>query len=179
MSERLRLADASIRLDSMPAAGRDISVTPSAAEREALALQQEIASIDRLTVTLHAVRFRGGIRVTGRLEAEITQLSVVSLEPVTQAISEPIDRIFLPGGDKPFAAAAGAEIFVDLDGEDVPDHFDGPEADLTELIVETLTLGADLYPRAPGESVADLDLPDAEAEESPFAVLKALKDKEP
>ena len=34
---RIRLNEASIRLDSMPVAGRDVAVTPSAEERAAIA----------------------------------------------------------------------------------------------------------------------------------------------
>ena len=86
-------------------------------------------------------------------------------------------RIHL-GGEKDYAAAANAEIFVDLSGEDIPDHFEGNEADLTALIVETLALAVDLYPRGEGESLDALGLkPDVE-ETSPFAALKALKPKE-
>jgi uncharacterized metal-binding protein YceD (DUF177 family) len=178
MSGRLRLNDAGIRLDSMPATGRDVLVAANEDERAALAEAVGVTAVNALHVRLHAVKFRGGIRVTGRLTAEITQPSVVSLEPVTQAVSEPIDRVFLPGGEKSFAGPAGAEVFVDLEGDDVPDHFEGPEADLSDLIVETLALGIDLYPRAEGESL-DAVLPKADdAPESPFAALKALKDKE-
>ncbi|MEQ1771124.1 MAG: DUF177 domain-containing protein [Devosia sp.] len=177
MTDRLRLKDASIRLDSMPTAGRDVGVAPDADERAAIAAQLDISAVNRLAVKLHAVKFRGGMRVTGRLTAEIVQPSVVSLEPVTQEIAEPVDRVFLPGGEKSYAVTAGAEVFVDLDGEDVPDHFEGPEADLTDLIVETLALGLDAYPRAPGEDLAQLDLPQPPPEESPFAKLKALKYK--
>ncbi|HWA18532.1 MAG TPA: DUF177 domain-containing protein [Devosia sp.] len=178
MSDRVQIDGASIRLDSMPATGRDLAVTPNEDERAALAEAVGVSAVNDLHVQLHAVKFRGGIRVTGRLTAEIVQPSVVSLDPVTQAISEPIDRIFLPGGEKAYAGAAGAEIFVDLEGDDIPDHFEGPEADLSGLIVETLALGIDLYPRAEGETVeAVLSEPD-EPPESPFAALKALKDKE-
>ena len=46
--------------------------------------------------------------------------------------------------------APGAEVFVDLEGEDLPDHFDGPEADLSEWLIETLALALDPYPRKPG-----------------------------
>ena len=95
-----------------------------------------------------------------------------------QEIAEPIDRVFLPGGEKEYAVSANAEIFVDLSGEDIPDHFEGNEADLTALIVETLALAVDLYPRREGESLDELGLkPDVE-ETSPFAALKALKPKE-
>jgi uncharacterized metal-binding protein YceD (DUF177 family) len=175
---RLRLAEASIRIDLMPSEGRDVHLAAAAEERAALAEHLEITSVERLEVRLHAVRFKGGIRVTGRLEAEIVQPSVVSLEPVSQSIAEPIDRVFLPGGQKEYAEPAGAEIFVDLEGADVPDHFEGAEADLSDLIVETLSLAIDPYPRAAGETVADLGVAaDEEAPDSPFAALGRLKDK--
>ena len=162
----------------MPVAGRDVHVSPTAKERAALAAQLGVSTVDALDVTLHAVKFRGGIRVTGRLTAAVTQPSVVTLEPVAQEIAEPIDRIFLPGGEKDFAGPANAEIFVDLEGEDVPDHFDGPEADLSDLIAETLALAIDLYPRGPGETLDDLGLKPEGLDDHPFAALKALKPKE-
>jgi hypothetical protein len=173
--ERIRLPDATIRLDSMPTAGRDLDLTVDKTERDALAEELEIVAIDRLQVKFHAVRFRGGIRVTGRLTAVVVQQSVITFEPVTQEIGEPIDRIFLPGAEKNFAEPANAEVFVDLEGEDIPDHFDGNEADLTDLIVETLALAIDPYPRAPGESLGELGSDGLEEELNPFASLKKLK----
>lgn len=173
--DRLRIADASIRLDSMPRTGRDLNLTVDKPDRDQLAAQLDLLSVDRLEVKLHAVRFRGGIRVTGRLTALITQASVVTFEPVVQEIGEPIDRVFLPGGEKDYAGPANAEIFVDLEGEDVPDHFEGNEADLSELIVETVALAVDPYPRAPGESLEGLGLGAVDEEVNPFAALKKLK----
>jgi hypothetical protein len=173
--ERLRITDATIRLDSMPTAGRDLDLTVDKDERDRLADELDVVTIERLEVKLHAVRFRGGIRVTGRLSAVVVQQSVVTFEPVTQEIGEPIDRIFLPGAEKKYAGPANAEVFVDLEGEDIPDHFDGNEADLTDLIIETLSLAIDPYPRAPGESLDDLGVGKIEDEVHPFASLKKLK----
>jgi hypothetical protein len=68
----------------MPVAGRDVQVLPDAEERAALATAVGVTSVDALEVKLHAVKFRGGIRVTGRLTAAVTQPSVVTLEPLTQ-----------------------------------------------------------------------------------------------
>ena len=176
--QHFRLNEASIRLDAMPVAGRDVDLSPSFDERVALATRLGVTSVDALAIKLHAVKFRGGIRVTGRLTATVTQPSVVTLEPLSQQIAEPVDRVFLPGGEKDYAGPANAEIFVDLEGEDVPDHFEGNEADLTDLIIETLALAIDLYPRAPGESVDALGLKPDVVEDHPFAALKALKPKE-
>jgi len=97
---------------------------------------------------------------------------------VPQEISEPIDRVFLPGGEKVYAGPADAEIFVDLEGDDVPDHFEGNEADLSDLIVETLSLALDPYPRLPGESVGQLGDDGDTGSDLPFAGLKVLKDTE-
>lgn len=176
MSGRLVLTDATVRLDSVKAEGRDLVLDVSADEREGLAAQLDIASLGSLVVKLHVERLRGGFRVTGRLRARIVQPSVVSLEPVTQEIEKDIDRVFLPAGEKHFAGPAGAEVFIDLEGDDVPDHFEGTEADLSDLIVEILALGIDPYPRLPGESLDDLGIAGVnEAAESPFARLKELK----
>lgn len=175
--DRLRLGGASMRIDSTPADGRDFALSVDAEDRVGIAAQLGITAVSRLEVRLHSVRFKGGIRVTGRLEAEVEQPSVVSLEPVRQTIAEPIDRVFLPGSERDFAGPAGAEVFVDLEGEDVPDHFDGQEADLSGLIVETLSLALDPYPRAEGESIEDIGITGDEAEDSPFARLRDLKER--
>lgn len=174
-SDEFRLADAGIRLDSMPIAGRDLELRVSEDERRQLAELLHLTAISQLDVTVHAARFRGGMRVTGRLVAAIEQPSVVTLEPVTQAIDEPIDRVLLPFGARPRGGGAPAEIFVDPEGEDPPDHFDGPEADLSALIIETLALAIDPYPRAPGESLDALGVAGGDADDSPFASLRTLK----
>lgn len=171
-----RISDASIRLDHVPSTGRELKFAPGAEERAELAAFLELTAIEKLEVTLAALPFRGGIRVAGRLVATIVQPSVVSFEPVRQNIDEPIDRVFLPGREKTYAGPAGAEVFVDLEGDDIPDYFEGTEADLSDLVIETLALAIDPYPRAPGEAVGELgDPPDPE--DSPFAGLKTLKDR--
>ena len=176
MTGRLVITDANLRLDSVKAEGRDLVLDVSAEERGGLAAQLDVTEVESLVVKLRAVRLRGGFRVTGRLQASVVQPSVVSLEPVTQTVDEEVDRVFLPAGEKHYAAPGGAEVFVDLEGEDVPDHFEGAEADLSDLIVETLALGIDPYPRLPGESLSELGIAGLdEAPESPFARLKELK----
>lgn len=176
-AKRILIPDAGIRLDSMPAHGREVHVAPDADIRAAIAAEIGITSLDALAASLHAVKFRGGMRVTGHLTATVTQPSVVTLEPVVQQIAEPIDRVFLPAGDKTRAGPGHAEVFVDIEGEDVPDHFEGNEADMSDLIIETLALAVDLYPRGEGESLDDLGLKPDLAEDHPFAALSALKPK--
>jgi uncharacterized metal-binding protein YceD (DUF177 family) len=169
-----RLRDAGLRVDKIPADGRKLSLEPGAEEREAIAAFLELTAIETMKVELRALPFRGGVRVEGRLTAEIVQPSVVSLEPVHQSIDEPIDRVFLPGAEKAYAGPAGAETFVDLSGEDIPDRYEGGEADLSDLVIETLALAIDPYPRAEGET-GDYVEDAAGEDESPFSRLKSLK----
>ena len=169
------ILDAVIRIDRLPTSGRDVEVTPDAAALLAMAEILKISAVERFHATLTAVPLRGGIRVQGNLTARIVQASVVTFEPVSQDIDEPVDRVFLPGTEKPRNPAPGAEIFVDLDDDDFPDHIDGPEVDLSALLLETLALAIDPYPRLPGENLATLGIDGPELEEGPFARLKALK----
>jgi uncharacterized metal-binding protein YceD (DUF177 family) len=169
--------DAVFRVDRVPAAGREITVAADAEERAGLAERLEVSAVEMLKADLTASRFRGGLRVEGRLEARIVQPCVVTFEPVTQEIDERIDRIFLPASQRPHQPEPGSETFVDLEGEDPPDYIDGPEIDVSELLVETLSLAIDPYPRAPGADLDALGVNDDKAETSPFARLKALKPK--
>lgn len=169
-----RLADAAFRSDHMPTEGRAVHAVASDDERTEIASFLEVSELPKLEADLTALPFRGGIRVTGRLRAEVVQPCVVTFVPVHQAIEEPIDRIFLPGREKP-AAPTQVEVFVDLEDDDAPDYFEGPEVDLSDLVLETLALAIDPYPRAPGANL-DAVLPkDETGEDSPFAGLKSLK----
>jgi len=40
---------------------------------------------------------KDGIRIKGRVEAELVQSCVVTLEPVTSQIDQDIDQIYVPG----------------------------------------------------------------------------------
>ena len=166
--------DSVIRIDRLPATGRDLTVSLDEPTRAALAELLDISAIDSFEVTLSVAPLRGGIRALGRLVADIVQPSVVTFEPVGQHIDEPIDRVFLPEAHahKP---TPGQEIFVDLEDDDFPDHIDGPEVDLSALLIETLALAIDPYPRAPGESLDSLGIDVGGGPASPFAALEKLK----
>lgn len=168
------LFDAIVRIDRLPATGRDLKVSLDEPTRAALAEMLKLSSVDSFAATLSVVPLRGGIRAQGQLVADIVQPSVVTFEPVGQHVEEVIDRVFLPEAQahKP---TAGAEVFVDLDDEDFPDHIDGPEVDLSALLIETLALAIDPYPRRPGESLDSLGIDVAGAPAGPFAALEKLK----
>jgi hypothetical protein len=170
----LPLFDAVVRIDRLPAGGREVAVSLDEATRTALADSLKLSAVDLFEAQVTVAPFRGGIRALGRLHARVVQPSVVTFEPVTQDIDEPVDRIFLPqsAGNKP---GPGAEVFVDLEDEDFPDQIDGPEVNLSSLLVEVLALAIDPYPRLPGESLDTLGIDTSVEESGPFAGLARLK----
>lgn len=171
--------DAVIKVDKIPSAGRTVIIATDDEQREALAERLRVGEVQSFEANLVAQRFRGGIRAQGRVSGTITQPCVVTGEPVTQRIDEEIDRIFLPGRDEASEATAGAEIFVNLEDDDLPDYFDGNEIDLADVVLEVFALAIDLYPRAEGAELGAREKGDDPAESSPFAALRALKNDAP
>lgn len=146
--------------------GRREVVEADAAEREALARRFGIPSIGRFRAEL-LLRPEpdGSVRAEGRLEAEVVQSCVVTLEPVPQRVEEAVTLRFLPPGREP-----------DEGPEEVDEVETGQDgtADLGEALAEQLALALDPYPRAPGAA-----LPEAatDAPAHPFAALGRLRDR--
>lgn len=167
--------DAVVRVERLHPPGRDLTIGGKQVDLVQLADVLKVDAVESFSAKMTIAPFRGGIRVLGSLTAQVVQQSVVSLEPVGQQVDEPIDRIFMPTTGKDRDLPPGAEVFVDLE-DDVPDELDGPDLDVTELLIETVALAIDPYPRAPGESLqsSGMDLDDGVL--SPFEGLKRLKD---
>jgi uncharacterized metal-binding protein YceD (DUF177 family) len=153
----------------------DIAPTPS----EAAAVARLLGAREVRKLRLHGALGRlpkGGWRLDARLGATAVQTCVVTLDPVTTRVDQPVARIFLPA-----AATASAEVVVDLDDDEVEPL--GDRIDLGLVAIEALALALPTYPRRPGatlglasaagQGVALLD----EAESKPFAALAALRGK--
>lgn len=166
--------DAVVRIDKLPAGGRSIKVDADPATCVAIAARMNVTSVEHFKAELTVAPLRGGLRALGKISARIVQPSVVSFEPVSQDIAETVDRVFLPAGPEE-QHAPGSEVFVDLEDDDFPDHIDGAEVDLSELLLETLALAIDAYPRQQGESLESLGVSTGDGESGPFAALSRLK----
>ncbi len=119
-----------------------------------------------------------GWRIEGRLDAELVQACVVTLEPVSQVVDEPVARDYVPEDEY----SPPAELDLDPEAEDDPDPFDAV-IDPGQLALESLALTLDPYPRAPGVPPAEYQAappgaaPLAESDLKPFAKLSVLKEK--
>lgn len=128
---------------------------------------------------------RNGLAVTGRLEADIVQTCVVSLEDFASTVqhddvaarfAEQDDPVLAQGRDpKP-------EIVIEPLAEDAPEIMPSGGVDLGELVVEHLAICLDSHPRRRGVEFSDEFADTANAgggqerkPDSPFAVLESLK----
>jgi hypothetical protein len=173
----------SIPVDEVPEGGLDVSIAADAAALRALAAVDELPNVASLNADFHVVRTSGGrFNVSGEMRARVTQLCVVSLEPFESDIAEPIDVDFiLPPDAKPahgaaspgFDSDAGADLSMERDPPDV--IVDG-KIDLGALAAEFMALGLDPYPKKPGVVFEPPNSPDEDASNSPFGILRNLKD---
>ncbi|BAI71659.1 hypothetical protein AZL_010210 [Azospirillum sp. B510] len=176
-----------VHADTVRRADVTETIEATEAERRALAERLELESIGglRATVRLRAVRGGQMIRVSGKLEAEVVQTCVVTLEPVPAQVSESFEALFAPPS---MVEEVGLEIDFDpsLSDEDIPEPMENNRIDIGELTAQHLSLGLDPYPHADGvefEGYREHD--DGEPEEqavaeepekpNPFAVLQQLK----
>jgi uncharacterized metal-binding protein YceD (DUF177 family) len=152
---------------------REVELEANEAERAALAKRFGILGIGALSARLRLEPEPGGaVRARGRLEAEVEQTCVVTLEPVAQRVSAPLDLRILAEGDEPSD-----------DDPDSPDEIEseGGQVDLGEAVAEQLALALDPYPRAEGAVLPVLDdsppPEEAPARPNPFAKLAKLREE--
>lgn len=146
---------------------------PNAGERAALAAFLDIPAIPEL-------QFTGTIKAAGRrdlilqgdLVARVVQPCVITLEPVTTALGERVERRYV----EDFTVPEGDEVEMPDDGtEPLPQAID-----LGAVATEALALALPLYPRSPGAALgetvhaADGIAPMRDADLRPFAGLAGL-----
>jgi uncharacterized metal-binding protein YceD (DUF177 family) len=155
-------------VDRVPRKGSHEVFAAEPSECKALASRFGIPSISFVKAHLVAVPWRGGgLKVTGKIETELEQVSVISLEKFTSKPKFEVERYYLP-----------PKILVDA-VEDDADPIENGEVDLGELVAETIGLELDPYPRKPGETYDNPEFDSDKADNkppSPFAKM-LIRDK--
>jgi uncharacterized metal-binding protein YceD (DUF177 family) len=157
--------------------GASGEVIATKAELDAIARLLDLVRLEGLTFEYRFTHGGSGrLRLTGRLEADVTQTCIVSLDPVDARIDLPVELEFWP------ALLETAESSAELPGSVV--LLDGPEPiisgriDLGAVAYETLATSLDPYPKREGVSFDwSQGEPNQaqEAQSGPFAALAALK----
>ncbi len=143
MSEFVRL----LSLDEV-GAGIERRITANAEERAALAARFDLSGLDRLEATLTATPAHGGVRITGRIEADAVQTCVTSGEDVPARVNEPVELLFVHN-----IGEAGEEVELhEADCDVLP--IEGRNIDLGEAAAQTFGLALDPYPHADADALA-------------------------
>jgi len=150
-----------------------LKLEPSAEARAAIARSLNLKSLPALTAQVTVKPWFDGVELSGRFQATVEQVCSVSLDPFEQPLDGQIDVRAVPAGSPHAADEEGGELDLDLDAPDPPDVLAGDSIDVAAYVVEHLALEIDPFPRKPG---AEFEFAPPAEEESPFAVLKKLKD---
>jgi uncharacterized metal-binding protein YceD (DUF177 family) len=140
-------------------------------ERAALAWRLGLVSLGRLVADVELVRELGGtILLSASFEAAFEQECIATLEPVAGSLSEKFDLRYGP----PEAAEDAPA------GDDDPafEPLDDDVIDVGEAVAQEFSLALPPFPRAPDAPVDAGQAQRAMEDESPFAVLARLSQRQ-
>ena len=149
-------------------------------ERAAISALAGALSLPRFVVQVELKKLSASrFLLDYRLDAEVTQACVITLEPVVAQIERAFRRELRFSGGGRHGSQTPEALNLDLSDQnpELPDEKEEIESlhyDLAGPALEELLLALDPYPRSPGVAFQ----PGEEGEtppESPFAILKSLK----
>ena len=149
----------SINVERLPKDRGEILVEATQAECAALADDFGIPAIRDLVGRFSLGGSLTRLRVEGSVEAVVTQVCTVTLEPFEASVREPVEVDF-----------TNTDVLVGTEAEnvDLPDPIVNGRVDFGALTAEFLALGLDPYPRKPGIGFEPVTVGE---EASPFAAL--------
>jgi uncharacterized metal-binding protein YceD (DUF177 family) len=178
----MKLLNQEIDIRELPRSGKTFELVATAEECAEICERLQIRAVDKATARLkiESLGERAGVLVSGDVEGNVTQACVLTLEDVRSDIAEEFAVRFV---NEAYAAHNTSDDF-DPDEEDI-ELFTGDIIDISEVVVQYLSLAMDPYPRAEnaeesgeirfssgsGTDIKGDDVP------HPFAALKKLQDK--
>lgn len=161
-------------LGHLTPAGTTVTVEPKPGDLPRIATWAGVAAVEKFKgiVSLRRISTsRFGFEAD--LSADIVQACVVTLEPVAAHIERHVEREL---HYVPRAPVEEGELTLAAGDDDVPETITSLEYDLAGPLLEEFALAIDPYPRKAGAAFA-APVETEEVPESPFAVLKSLKDR--
>ncbi|MCJ2088718.1 DUF177 domain-containing protein [Methylobacterium sp. E-005] len=155
-----------VNVERLPQGRGAVTVEASPAECAALAVDFKIPGIRDLVGRFEISGSTSRLTVTGTVDALVTQVCTVSLEPFEAPVHEPVEVVFTDTDQ-----LAG----TDAEEADIPDPLVGGRIDFGALTAEFLALGLDPYPRKPGLSFEPVVVGE---DAGPLAGLRKLRDGE-
>lgn len=167
-----------VNVAQIPDTGLHREIVAEEAVRKAIAEVGELREVISARAAFDIEPRRdGSYHVTGRVQARIGQVCVVTLDPIENDIDEEIDVIFAPPEQIPQMSDLVDEAAEgDENTPDPPEPILGGFIDIGRLATDALFLGVDPYPRK-ADAVFEQTIEAADPEDHPFAALKALTGK--
>ncbi len=151
-----------IKADQIPPTGEWVTLSPTSAQRLAIAARIGVEEIQDLRAQLHLIPHQGGhvVEVRGTLNACLTQICVRTLTPMTTTVAEEIAAWFADyDGASSFTRAnlkaqrdRTQNMMEDLqfirEEQDDPEPMSNGQIDLADLVQQFLSLGLNPYPVA-------------------------------
>jgi hypothetical protein len=158
-----------IRMEDVPEIGRHVSLVADDKARLAVAEAAGVNGVVRFEAEFDITpQGRDRLHVVGGISALVRQTCVVTLEPITNEVIEPIDVMFAPGTE-----LTSGRHELSIEAMDPLERIVNGRIDLGALATEFLILGIDPYPRKPG---AVFELPrEQKVNTTAFAALSTLK----
>lgn len=149
-----------------------LRLEPDAAQRQAIAKQLGLVSLEALSAEVYLTSWLDGAEVSGVLRARVVQTCGATADDFETPIDARFDLKVLPANSQNAPQEAFGDLGIDPDGDDPPDVLEGDRIDVSGYVVEHLALELDPFPRKPGAVFVQ---PPEPVELSPFAALKSLK----
>ena len=181
MSQQTTLAIV-LQADEIQSEGRQYSIVATEEEMTELVKRFDILDMSRLTanVSVAADPQTKGFRIEGVIEADLVQKCIVTLGEVEEQVRESFELLLV--SPEQAEAFDEEELYADPEAPDY-DAFEGTELPLGEVVVQTVSVMMEPYPRVKGAEVAELNQKgisvneELEKRPNPFAVLSQMRDK--
>jgi hypothetical protein len=151
----------------LPQKGMPLAIGADETQRSALAAEHGLVSVEGWKAELLVAPWkRNGVKVSGKVEADITQECVVTLEPLQSRIEEEVSAIYFPESSRlgRLGFHGAGEVHLDVEGPDSPETFSGDTIDVGALAEEFFALAINPYPRKEGVELDPGATGDAEPE---------------
>ena len=162
-------------LSSLSEAGRDESFTVPQTACQDIAAFYDIDGVEDFAARFRLSRLaKNEYALEGHFSATILQTCIVTLQPIRTVLDQDFSRRYnvVP---RRAVAREPSTVDIQLDDDEV-ETLSGSSLDLAVPLLEELSLMIEPYPRSPGAEFDHSGQGDS-ARESPFAILKALKDR--
>jgi hypothetical protein len=166
----------------LPQKGMPVTIEADEGQRRLLAQEHGLLAVGSFRADILVSNWKNdGVRVSGRVSADITQTCVVSLDPIESHVEAEISALFVPEDSRlaKVHTAHREEILLDADGPDSPEPFSGDSIDVGALAEEYFALAIDPYPRKEDARLEGIEASRPEASgDGPLAEkLAALKSR--